>query len=82
MAVDFVFNFSESDAEFDFDLGEVIEGGDYSVYPGPYSVIPKVDAQTLSTEHMVCSDDIVVEAVPYLEVSNPEGGKTVTIAYL
>ena len=82
MAVDFVFSFTESDQEFPFDFGEITEGGDYEVYAGPYVITPKVDGQTVLTAEKVCSEDIEVEGVPYLEVQNPQGGYTATIAYI
>lgn len=74
--------FAESDQDFTPSFDQVIKTSDYKTYPGPYSATPKVDEQILQTAHQVCVDNIIVEAVPYLEVQNPQGGYTATIAYL
>ena len=51
-------------------------------YDGSYSIIPKVDAQTMATRNKSMIDDVTVEAVPYSEVSNEAGGYTANIAYI
>ena len=47
---------------------------------GAWSVTPLVEAETtLHTAGNYLDRDIVVEAIPYAEVSNPTGGMTATI---
>ena len=55
---------------------------DYDFYEGPYHVIPTVVDQSLSTQNKAMAHDVTVEKVPYIEADNPDGGKTITIAYL
>ena len=80
--MNFNLTFEQSNTEFSFEFGEVTEGREYELYPGPYTATPKVTEQTLLTASKMCSRNIEVEAVPYLEVSNVSGGKTATIAYI
>lgn len=49
------------------------------VYVGEHTVIPAVSEQTLDTAKKMVQEDIVVEAIPYSEVTNATNGKTVTI---
>jgi hypothetical protein len=48
-------------------------------YSGPYEVIPKPVDQILNTSNKLLVDNINVKSIPYSEVTNPQGGKTVTI---
>lgn len=48
-------------------------------YTGSYTVKPLVSEQTLATKDKVMTDDVTVLEIPYSEVSNNEGGCTVTI---
>lgn len=49
-------------------------------YDGEYEVVSKIDwDETLDTAKKYLSRNIVVKAIPYAEVSNEYGGKTVTI---
>jgi hypothetical protein len=61
-------------------FGEVITTADLPHYEGEYTVIPKTEEQTLKTANKVMSDNLVVEKIPYYEVTNTANGKTVTIA--
>lgn len=54
-------------------------GGILPAYTGSYNVIPKVKSQKLETKNKSMTNDINVEKIPYSEVSNPEGGKTIVI---
>lgn len=66
----------ELSAEFGAHI--VIPIADY--YEGDYTVTPKAyEAQTLETQGLAMRDDVTVFEIPYVEVSNPVGGKTVTI---
>ncbi len=48
-------------------------------YKGLYEVTPTGDFQLLPTADCVLIDDILVHPIPYSEVSNEQGGITVTI---
>lgn len=52
---------------------------DVTLYEGDYEVTPRVDEQTLSTADKLMSADVTIKQIPYAEVSNIQGGKTVTI---
>ena len=58
------------------------EGGMLPAYEGPYEVTPKVGEQGFETKYKTMTNDLTVLAVPYSEVSNPQGGTTVNIAYI
>lgn len=53
--------------------------GGFPYYKGPYKTVPKVIKQTLNTKNKSMSLDVTIESIPYSEVSNPEGGKTIII---
>lgn len=53
---------------------------DYEVYEGSYKVTPSVSSQKLDTSNKLMQSDVLVEEIPYAEVTNNFGGKTVTIA--
>ena len=61
---------------------EVGSGGRLPNFDGSYTVTPKTYAQTLVTKNKSMVDDLVIEEIPYSEVSNPSGGNTVNIAYV
>lgn len=48
-------------------------------YEGEYEVTPKFVAQTLPTADKILTKDLTIEEIPYTEVTNNSGGKTVTI---
>ncbi len=48
-------------------------------YEGEYEVTPKFEAQTLHTADRLLTKDVIIEEIPYAEVSNNSGGTTVTI---
>lgn len=54
-------------------------GNNAEKYTGSYTVKPLVSEQTLATKNKVMTDDVTVLEIPYSEVSNNEGGCTVTI---
>ncbi len=54
--------------------------GEYEVYEGSYKVTPSVSSQSLGTANKLMQSDVLVEGIPYAEVTNNFGGKTVTIA--
>lgn len=69
----------DDDSCFCVDFGEFTEGSSYDIYTGAYTVVPKYFDQILDTDEKLMSDDVTVLAVPYSEVSNPDGGLTVII---
>ena len=52
---------------------------EYEVYQGPYAVTPAVSSQTLNTSNKLMQSDVLVEKIPYSEVTNNSGGVTATI---
>ena len=70
--------------EFKQYFGSYLENGDividYDVYNGQYTVTPLPNVeQILRTDNKILKHDIVIQPIPYAEVSNLAGGKTVTI---
>ena len=59
--------------------GRVSISSDREYYSGNYHVAPKTNSQILSTLDKVMAENIVVEAIPYVETENSEGGIAVTI---
>lgn len=59
----------------------VIEGGSGSLpwYKGDYEVTPKTTEIVLPTKNKSMKEDVTVFQIPYREVTNPQGGLTVTI---
>ena len=55
----------------------------YSInrYEGEYVITPTIDGQTLETANKMLIDDVTINAIPYQDVSNPQGGRTITIAF-
>lgn len=51
----------------------------HPTYDGPYEVTPHFFEQTLETNNKLMTDDVTVEIIPAHEVTNPQGGLTVTI---
>lgn len=78
----FPIKFSPTERKINADFGIVqtiteYVGGD--PYAGSYEVTPKVDGQTLSTKGRVMTDDVTVHPIPFFNVSNNSGGRTVYI---
>lgn len=48
-------------------------------YAGDYNITPSVETQTLETAEKTMRDDLVIQAIPYAEVTNSANGITVTI---
>lgn len=70
--------------EFRNFFGSYLESGDsiidYDEYQGQYNVtpLPTVE-QILRTRNKVLKQDVVIDPIPYYEVSNDAGGITVSI---
>ena len=71
---------SSDNLEVDMAAGVIINP-EYPMYEGPYISTPKTHSQVYETKEKAMSDDFTVLEIPYQEVSNPQGGKTVVIAY-
>lgn len=52
---------------------------DIETYDGAYEVTPTTSGFVLPTEKKMMVDDLTVNGIPYYEVSNTSGGKTVYI---
>ena len=52
-----------------------------SEYVGPYDVTPKIESQRFKTSGKYMVKDMKVTKIPYAEVTNPQGGTTVNIAW-
>ena len=53
--------------------------GQVPAYTGPYTVTPAVVEQMLETTDKRMTDDVTIHAIPFFEVSNPQGGNTIYI---
>lgn len=69
----------KNEINFGLELGTIIGDDFRKRFEGPYEVKPKVIEQVLETNEKVMEDDVTVFAIPIYEVTNPQGGKTVTI---
>lgn len=81
-AVTFDVAFELLDQTFDADMDVTVttETGGVSPYLGAYDVTPAVrERQILPTQGKRMERDVTVHAIPYAEVSNAAGGKTITI---
>lgn len=68
----------------EIDVGGVVQllPEDIGIYDGETTVEPKATSETvLETAQKIVQDDITVLRVPFYQVSNPQGGNTVYIAY-
>lgn len=50
-----------------------------NVYSGNYEVTPSAEEQQLPTAQAIMEQDLLIKEIPYSEVSNNKGGKTVNI---
>lgn len=60
-------------------LPKVVGDVAVEVYDGDYVVTPEFAPKVLHTTHKYMQDDVTIHAIPYYEVTNPEGGTTVYI---
>ncbi len=54
-------------------------GGMLPYYDGEYEFTPRTTEILIPTKNKSMVDDVTIFQIPYKEVSNPEGGHTVTI---
>ena len=59
--------------------GVVLSVNGEEPYKGSYSATPKVEQQVFETRHKFMEDDFSVKAIPFYDVSNTSGGKTIYI---
>lgn len=73
--------FVENSLTFSVDFGEFIAvpEGDAEHYLGEYVVTPDPEGKTLETAGKLMNDDVTIKAIPYHDVSNNSGGRTVYI---
>ncbi len=74
--------FAETAQKIDVDFGDLHRVTTYiggEIYTGDYRVTPKVEEQTLSTKEKSMVKDVTVKAIPFFNVSNTSGGRTVYI---
>ena len=78
------FEFMTSDQSFnvEFDSVIIMEYREFPYYEGNYEVTPDVLEQKLDTKQKIMKEDVVVKGIPYLEITNNAGGKTVYIGML
>lgn len=69
------------DSEIMFEIEEGIGSGTLPPYEGTYVVTPRKVEQVLETNDKRMTDDVTVEAISYIEVSNLGGGVTATIGF-
>ena len=50
-----------------------------ATYDGDYEITPKAESQELKTKQKYMIDDVTVHAIPYFDVGNTSGGRTVYI---
>ena len=58
---------------------QITVGGKLPYYEGDYVVIPKTVDQNLATENKSMRKDVTVKEIPVESVSNPQGGRTISI---
>lgn len=78
--IDFIFEDNSNDIELSFDeeINNIVSK-EYPDYLGTYEVTPKVTEIILPTKNKTMKKNVTVFQIPYAEVSNAAGGKTVTI---
>lgn len=70
----------EEEQVIDFEVEEqIVYGGGYLDYEGPYDVTPRFTEQVLPTEDKHMLEDVTIEPIEVSRTSNPYGGKTVYI---
>lgn len=61
------------------DLISEIEQNSLPKYNGPTNIVPNFGTKILPTENTSIYEDIVIEPIPLIEVSNQANGKTLII---
>lgn len=50
------------------------------IYQGPYEATPTVSGLVLETARKAMEQDVTIRPIPYYDVTNPVGGRTIYIA--
>ena len=61
------------------DAVRIGEGADLEPYEGSYQVTPTLEGFDVPTKDRAMEDDMSIDPIPIAQVSNPQGGYTVTI---
>lgn len=71
----------DAEDDFEVDFGELSEipPEDLPTYEGNHSIVPSFADQLLDTSGLLVEEDIKIEAIPLVRVSNNSGGMTVII---
>ena len=64
----------------DFGVVNVVHDSTVPAYTGDYEVTPKDEEQILATKEKRMTDNVTVKEIPYAEMDNDAGGKTIIIA--
>lgn len=75
-------NFDSTTDRFGLGFGEVQQVTILEVeqYEGTYEATPRMETQTLATKDKYLREDVRINAIPIIRVSNTSGGTTVFIA--
>lgn len=57
----------------------IVSAPEVPSYDGPFIFIPSDNVQIINVGGHIVSEDITIEDIPFTEVTNPNGGYTVTI---
>lgn len=73
--------FGQMDSTLNVCFGSItkVVGDGHPQYQGPYKVTPSTEPQVLYTAKQVMDKNVHVESIPFYDVSNNAGGKTVYI---
>lgn len=71
--------FESTEEKIDINFSESYMLPEHEKYEGTYIVIPQSKEQVLPTSNKYLIDDVTIKEIPYYEVSNDAGGKTITI---
>lgn len=71
--------FTTNEESFKCEFGEflIIHTADW--YGGDYEITPTIEGKTYPTKDKTMREDLTMKAIPFAEVSNPQGGYTVNI---
>ena len=80
MQFDVKFNLSNKRIPITFDKFHEVTTIEPDYYQGSYEVTPTVEGESLATAEKTMLMDLLINKIPYAEVTNTANGLTVTIA--